>query len=544
MTRTEDALLFKLLLLRLRGGVRQRLQEFKTRRGLLFLLVTLAVIALLILQPAGSENPLASLFSRDKEQLRRQIGQFMPTGLLAAYLLTVFISPSPGVYFSPSEINLLFSAPFTRRALLLYKLGSYAFGVLLSSLLIMLLVPTSAYSPPATLFGAFLTLMFIQLLTVVTTLLVQVSKGYIGVRRRSSYLPAVMLISLAAATVWSTVDGAAGMSASLTQFQSSRIGSLISAPFTVFSRIFLAPSFFPDVLAWATLGLMMNGGLIALVIRLDRHVSEASTAASLKFHTRWDRARRGGLPWGPQFSTVRSFMPPPVLGGIGPLAWRQMLSAFRNSRKVIVALLGMAILAGPLLGVASAEISIWSLIGAVFVAAIFVLPRLLVFDFRSDLDAMENLKALPLPAWKICLGQLVTPVLLTSLIELLLLGSAALGIDSQSSVFLLGISLFLVPFNLLLYGLENLFFLLFPAPLVPVGRADFDFIGRTLVGYAVTASVLIASCALSLGAGFLTVKATGLQWPAFLTVVWLSLAFIAVMLMPLLSCVFKRFDVK
>ncbi|MGR8952360.1 MAG: putative ABC exporter domain-containing protein, partial [Gammaproteobacteria bacterium] len=320
MTRTLDALLFKLLLLRLRGGVRQRLQEFKTPRGLLFLLVTLAVIALLILQPAGSENPLAGLLSRDKEQLRNQIGQFMPTGLLATYLLTVFISPSPGIYFSPSEINLLFSAPFTRRALLLYKIGSYAFGVLLSSLLIMLLTPASAYSPAATFFGAFLTLMFIQLLTVATTLLVQVSRGYIG------YLPAVMLISLAAATVWSAVDGAGGITASLTQFQSSRAGSLILAPFTVFARIFLAPSFFPDVLAWASLGLAMNGGLIALAIRLDRHVSEASTAASLKLHTRWDRARRGGLPWGPQFSTVHSFMPPPVLGGIGPLVWRQMLS--------------------------------------------------------------------------------------------------------------------------------------------------------------------------------------------------------------------------
>jgi hypothetical protein len=172
-----------------------------------------------------------------------------------------------------------------------------------------------------------------------------------------------------------------------------------------------------------------------------------------------------------------------------------------------------------------------------------VLPRALVFDFRSDLETLSNFKALPLPAWKICIGQLAAPVLLTCLIEGVLLAGAALVIDSRARPFLLGIGLFLPPFNLLLYEAENLFFLLFPAPLVPVGRADFDFMGRTLVGYAVTATVLIGSCLLAAGAGYLAVKATGLSWPVFAAAGWVSLTLIAATMLPLLGWAFNRFDV-
>jgi hypothetical protein len=538
-----NLILVKLLLLRLRGGVRQRLQELKTLRGLLFLLVTVAVFALIKIQPALPVNPSGSIFSSDLVQLRGQMAQYMPIGLLAAFLLTVFLSPSACLYFSPSEINLLFSGPFTRRALLLYKLGSYAFGALLSSLLIMLLVPTSSYSSQATFLGVFLTLLFMQLLTVATGLLGQWLRRYLCLRVKCSYLIISTLILLIAATGWYYADVSSGLTGVLTQFQASMGGALLLAPFNVFAHIFLSKSIFPDLFTWATLGLAMNVGLVTVVILLDRHSCEASIAASLERHKRWDRTRRSGLPWGANPLIARSLMQPPMLGGIGPIVWRQMLSAFRSSSNVLLAFLAIAIVAGPLLVIASADVSKWSLIGGVFVAAIFVLPRTLIFDFRSDLDIMQNFKALPLSAWKISIGQLVSPVLLTSLIELVLLGSAAILLDSQSRFFLIGISPFLVPFNMLLYGVENLFFLLFPAPLVPIGRADFDFIGRTIVGYAITTTILIGSCFLAAGAGYLAVNAMGLPWHTFVVVAWLSLTLIALMTLPLLSWAYNRFDV-
>lgn len=537
-----DAKLVKLLLLRLQGGIRQRVLELKSLRGLLFLLVTIAVIALLMSPSALPGNPLASVLTNDSETLRTQIPQYMPVGLLAGFLLTVLTSSGPAIYFSPSEINLLFSGPFTRRSLLLYKLSFYAFGVLLSSLLIILLAPKFSYTLLAAFLGTFLTLMFLQLFNAATGLFIQWLGRYfyVLIERRYVYM---MLIALLAVSAWYFAGNSSGVDGALTRFQSSILGILLLAPFNVFVHIFMAKSIFPDLLGWTTLGLAMNVGLLCVIILLDGHFHEVSTAKSLELHKRWERACRGGLLWSTQPLVICSSMLLPVLGGIGPVAWRQLLSSIRSSSKTLLVFLAMAIIAGPIMVNASANFSKWSLFGGVFVAGVFVLPRTLVFDFRSDLENMGNLKALPLEPWKISIGQLASPVLLTCLIELILLVSAAVFLDTGSRFMLICISPFLLPFNLLLYEIENLFFLFFPARLVPVGRADFDFLGRTLIGYAVTTTFLIVSCGLAAGAGHVALNAMGWPWPAFVIVAWLSLMLIALLMLPLLSWAFNRFDI-
>jgi len=537
-----DAALLKLLVLRFRGGVRHRVQELKTLRGLLYMCVTIAVIVLLVEQSSLPGNPLGGAIQGGPEQLRGQFARLMPVGLLAACLLTVFTSSGPAIHFSPSEINLLFSGPFSRRALLLYKTGFYVFGALLSSVLITLLVPAFTYSLLATFLGAFLTLMFIQLFSAVIGLLGQWLLGYCHVPLRRSHV--IMLSAvIMAALVWYLASTSNGLAGALVLFQSSLMGTLVLAPFAVFVHIFLAPSIYPDLLGWAALGFSINAALLAIIILLDGYSYEASVAASLKLHKRWVRARRSGLIWGAQPVVVRSFRPPLLLGGGGPIAWRQLLTALRTSSKPVLVFIGLAILAGPLLVIAAADISMWSRIGFVFFIAVYVLPRTLVFDFRSDLEIMENFKVLPLRPWKLGAGQLVAPVLLTSLVELLLLGSVAVFLDGTAHVISVGMMPFLVPFNLLLYGLENLLFLLFPTPLVPVGRVDFDFLGRTMVEFMVKTMLLVGACALAVAAGMRALEMTERSWPAFAGVAWLSLALMALLMLPLLSWAFARFDV-
>jgi hypothetical protein len=240
---------------------------------------------------------------------------------------------------------------------------------------------------------------------------------------------------------------------------------------------------------------------------------------------------------------VRSFRPPPAILGIGPIVWRQLLTAWRSSSKAVLACLAVALLGGPLLVFVAANISTWSRVGFVFFIAVYVLPRTLVFDFRSDLDNMESFKVLPLGPWKLCAGQLVAPALLASLIQLLLLGSAAMCLDGVARLVAIGLMPFTIPFNALLYSLENLIFLLFPTPLVPVGRVDFDFLGRTMVDFAVKTALLIAGCGLAAGVGILVLQATNRSWPAFAIVTWCSLALLALLMLPVLSWAFERFDI-
>ena len=260
-------------------------------------------------------------------------------------------------------------------------------------------------------------------------------------------------------------------------------------------------------------------------------------------HTRWIRARRSGLLWGAQPVVVRSFRPPPVIGGSGPIAWRQLLAALRTSSRALLVFMAAAMLAGPLLVVAAADISMWSRIGFVFFVAVYILPRTLVFDFRSDLECMENFKALPLRPWKLAVGQLAAPVIFTSLVELLLLGSAAIFLDGAQRTIVISMVAYVVPFNVLLYGIENTLFLLFPTPLVPVGRVDFDFLGRTMVEFAVKTTLLISGCGLAAYAGMLVLNATERSWSAFALVAWFSLLVIALLTVPVLSWAFARFNV-
>jgi hypothetical protein len=541
-TRNSDAMLARLLVLRLRGGMRHRWQELKTLRGLLFLCVTIAVIALLMRQTALPDNPLGGVMQQDPQQLRAQLALYMPYGLLAACLLTVLTSSGPAIHFSPSEINLLFTAPFSRAALLLYKMCFYVFGALLSALLITLLVPTFTGSLLATFLGAFLVLVFIQLFSAVLGLTArQLVKCCIPRLKRSHLF---ILLGVLVAAVFAGLSLFTGnLAEGLQLFQSSLPGRMLLAPFAIFTKIFTAGSVYPGVLGWALAGLAINIVLFGLIVRLDRHAYEASVTASLKLHQRWMQAKRSGLLWGTQPVVARTSRRPPVLGGIGPLAWRQLLAALRRSRKALLTFLTMALLAGPVLVTAAAGISVWSRIGFVFFVAVYVLPRTLVFDFRSDLETMENFKALPLRPWKLCVGQLVAPVLLTSLVELILLCSAAVFLEGTPRLVLLVMVPFLVPFNLLLYGLENLMFLLFPTPLVPVGRVDFDFLGRTMVEFSVKTALLLGGCGLAATAGTLVLNATGRNWSAFAVVTWWVLMLVALLLLPLMSRAYSRFDI-
>lgn len=471
--------------------------------------------------------------------MKGQINQFMPFGMFATFLLTVALSPKPALYFNPSEINLLFGGPFTRRALVLYKLSSYAFGALLSSLLITLLLPKTAYAPLTSFLGALLTLIFIQLLTVATGLSSQLLARRLHFQRGPSLCFLVLIAALSAyyIVVSDSLTGALG------QFQSSLGGQMLLAPFAVFAHIVQGHSSFSAVFDWAALGLALDAALVYVIIELDRRSFELSADASLRLHERWDRARRSGLLWSAQTDVVHRYMKSPRLGGVGPLAWRQMLSALRTSRKIVLVLLAISILAGPIFITVRAEISVWSMLGGVFFAAVFVLPRTLVFDFRSDLEAIETFKSMPLSALKIVVGQLAVPVLLASLIETVFLAGVALAQKPASTVVLFGTGVCLLPFNTLLFGLENLFFMLLPAPLVPVGRADFDFLGRTLIEFVIKSTILIASFVLAVSFGLKMMSATGLPWPALVVTAFVTLVLIAIIVLLMLCWAFNRFDI-
>ena len=177
----------------------------------------------------------------------------------------------------------------------------------------------------------------------------------------------------------------------------------------------------------------------------------------------------------------------------------------------------------------------------VFIA--FILPRSLLCDFRGEFGSMELYKALPVAPWRICAGQLVVPVLLASAIELVMIFSTLLFFEGAEQVVLIALMAFTVPSNLLLYGLENLVFLLFPTRLLPVGRVDFEFLGRTLVDFILKTIIIVTAVVAAGAAGFAALDATGQSYLWLAITSWLVLTVIGSLTVPLLGIAFRRFKV-
>ena len=114
-----DAALGQLLMLRMRGGLRQRLLQLASVRGLLFSLAFGGIIWFLIVSNSTSGTGLFGSAALDRQAFGEQIMTFMPLSMLGLPLLTVLMTNGLTFHFSPNEINFRFAGPFRRRDLIL-----------------------------------------------------------------------------------------------------------------------------------------------------------------------------------------------------------------------------------------------------------------------------------------------------------------------------------------------------------------------------------------------------------------------------------------
>jgi putative ABC exporter len=540
-----DRALTKLFRLRMYGGLRRRLQTLKTPRGMVFFMVGVAVLAFCV--NAGNLTSASGEVSRvfsTEDTFQSPAREVMPFLLLAACLVTIATTSGPAIYFSPAEVNFLFAGPFSRRSLLLYKFFSFAIGAAISGLIVAALLPHYAGGRVAAFTGAFLSLIFIQLFSASIGLVGQIvaERAYTRLRRY------VLLLVVAAVALgcWPVVASGMdqGFVAILGGFRHTLIGTVLLAPFEVFVMTFSAERIYPDLLLWGSAAVAIDVAMLGAMIWADANYFEATAATSQRMYRRWQRARRGGMIWSFQRAAEWHLPVPPSLGGAGPIAWRQLTTAVRTSGKVLVVLLIVATAGGPLLILSGGRgTSPWTTVGILGWATLFLLPRIFNFDFRNDVEHLAELKALPLAPMVAAAGQLVVPVLLLTSLQLVALCGAAVCATGVPRALLLGTIPFILPLNVLLFGLENLIFLLFPTRLVPLGRVDFEFFGRMLVELTVKCLLISAACCLAAVLGAVAYRAAGQSWVLFGLVAWLVLSSIAIATLPCVGWAYRRFDV-
>jgi hypothetical protein len=181
-------------------------------------------------------------------------------------------------------------------------------------------------------------------------------------------------------------------------------------------------------------------------------------------------------------------------------------------------------------------------VGGVFAYSFFFLPMMLRFDFRGSLERIEILKTLPLRPVAASCGQLMTPVVIASgLHTALLLGASLFLRTDEAWVVPIAIA-FVVPFNFVFFGVENLVFLLFPSAGVGTGPGGFQNMGRMVVTFLIKASLLTAFLgpAAALGGGVYWLS--GGSWWVAMVMAWHLVVIGAAAVVPCVAWAFERFD--
>lgn len=543
--------LWLLMGLQLRGWVRFLRRSLGTLKGAVLVLLGGVVFApwlltLVVATPVQSRADPAEVL------------RFGPPALLGLTLLSAVFAftQQRAISFSPAEVNLLFPGPFTRRQLLAYKITISLGMNLLATPIVALTVRYHAHHFLAAYVGLVLALMFQQFFATALALLASAVGASVYNRSRKALLLGLILAAVVAG-FWAGREALdLGPQVVLEQIEGSPLWYLLLTPFRWFVQAFLAKQLWPDLALWAGLGLSVNVLLLLLIFVLDARYLEAAAVSSERTYAQLQRMRAGGMLAGaltgsgqPRFSLPSL----PWLGGVGPMLWRQLLTAQRGFGPLVLLLLFYAIVLAPILATGDPpqhDLGRALILAGTLTGVTLFMTTMIAYDFRGDLDRIDVLKMLPIAPARLVLGQLAAPVLLVGTLQLFVLTIAETALGKFDPLVLLLVALLVYPFNFVVFGVENLLFLCYPTRILPATPGDFQLMGRHIV--LMIAKMLGVTTALlpALGLALLTALLAVLLNQAEYTVVlaalagaWLGLVAAGVGLVLLVIVAFKRFDV-
>ncbi len=476
-------------------------------------------------------------------------GEVVPVLMLLYVVLTIVTSLGQrAIYFSPSEVDLLFPAPFSRRQLLLYKiLGSITAAIFMALFFPMTLV-MYIRSFPAAAVGFFLAFLMIGSLTMCAQLIAQSVTERAFTRARK-----VLLGGLIAAAALALGEAASrGLDANwqetLCAARHSPAAEILLAPFALFARIVTAERLIPDALGWAALGAVLVIGIYALAIRLDANYLETAVRVSQQMQERRRRMMSGGIFAVHSKRAVQSsrLPQPPWLGGVGPLLWRQAIQLLRGSRGAIVLALIVALAMGTPLAFGAGRSKAFPVIFPHLIIGMgayltFLFSTQAPLGFRGDYERMDLIKSLPIRPMAMACGQTLVVAMLLTPLQWLAFAATAIFVPAAGAELLLA-GLFALPFNWILFGTENFLFLLYPSPLVATGSDGFLKVGRMWLLMLAKILVLGACGAVAAVPAGIVYLVTG-SIPAAWLAAWLALLFPVVGVLLLIAWAYQRFDV-
>ncbi len=553
-----------LIRLKIRAGIRQQVRRLRRPAGWIFMLLGLGLMSIW----AGGLL-FGNRFSHP-EPASFEIAYFWThAGLLLLVVMTIVGSFSHrGLYLPKEEIERCFSSPIARSDLVRYRLvvnllRSLFAGVLFGAM-------TARRMPVAT--YAFVGVM-VAMLTL--PILGQAAALFLGdaenrIAKLTSRLPMralsmLLAFVLVAAIAFLVTSGDTGSGEALRAWLPSGLSIDAIMELPLVQALFLplrpwgalitasdAVTFFSWLLVC---GVLWYAGF-ELTARIPVDFRELSLATSADVAKKLNRARRGALGASGASASKRTlgWNLPWVFGrgGFGAIAWLKLASIVRKARGTLIVSASVVALVTLMMTAAfDGPSAATTVVGAAMLAIIgtFYLCAGLRFDFRTDLELMEQIKAWPVRPTLVFLATLLPEVVLVSIaLYAGIFVRAAITSAFHPGVY--AVLAFQPLVTLAWVALDNAVFLFSPVRYSPGQEGALQHMGRSVV-LMLLRIVLLAVAAVVAGVpGFLV------YWPldpsfdgdatalvAGLIVCWFGLLGVNALLVLLGGHMLRRFDV-
>ena len=416
--------------------------------------------------------------------------------------------------WTPAETQALKSSPLTRKHLVVYRLRSYLTSVIAKATCFTLVMIPDLNQLVAGLVGMVCGLAVVDLVRIYLEVLMFGLKKLERILFRSvvltialGFLGVAFMTTLQQDGFSASVNTPAALGfvqnfyATLMDMTGNPVGKVIVAPFAMIGDVILTKQL--DGMFFGRLVLIVGAIAIAVggLFRLDSFLTRRSRQTEVE-HCRaiaLHQKKTGSAT----LERARSSAVPRRGYGAGVIAWYQMQGAIHYRSTLATALLVPTLLCClPLLSKQSPILTLMNLIGGMVFYSFLLLPSALMLDFRRDVRRLAVWKAMPMTPLAITIGQLAVPVLLTSLFQLVvLIVSVVVGpVSWQAAAMAWPL---LIPMNVLIFGLENLIFMIHP---IRRNQEGIEVFLRTILTFTAKGILFAIGAAIVLAWAFVTAK--------------------------------------
>lgn len=371
--------------------------------------------------------------------------------LLGIFVLLYWLWPRAraALTFTEAEIAFLFPAPISRRALIHYRIINLMLGLLMTSLIFSVLSSNTGFLPGNIVMrfvGWWMMLFTLGLHSIASSFMITrlFDRGITSLRRQVFVLlGAIAIISVLGWWTWRALPFPVGNimdAGTLKEYVTSLFNTALLSWLLLPAKLVIGPLLASN---WITFVIaLLPAALVAVihyywVIHAEVSFEEASIIKAEKRATKLAAIRAGRTRPGSGSPKVKK--PPFDINFIrGPeiaFLWKNLLATATYLRLKTMWMVLLAVIIGcqwMTNGQHEALRNTVSIMAAVFSAyALFFGPVIVRQDLRSDLLNADILKTYPLRGWQIVLGEVLTPVIVITVIFWLLLLIAALGVQTE-----------------------------------------------------------------------------------------------------------------